>query len=60
MKSLNFILKIAAAVLALGAAVCCVIAFWDNLQSAFESAKSALPKCRCRQKADYIDWSEEA
>ncbi|MCD8375834.1 MAG: hypothetical protein LUD69_02710 [Oscillospiraceae bacterium] len=61
MKNTRCILKIAAAVLALGAAICCVAAFWDNLQDALESAKAALPDCRCRRKSDdYIDWDEEA
>lgn len=59
MKSVGFILKLVAAALALGAAVCCVIAFWDNLRDLISSVKSALPKGCCLRKAEYIDWDEE-
>ncbi len=59
MKNASFILKIVSAVLALGAAICCIIAFWDNLQAAFAQVKSALPECPCHKKNEYIDWDEE-
>lgn len=59
MKNMNFILKLVAAALALSAAVCCIVAFWDNLRDALDYVKTALPKCCCHGKAEYIDWDEE-
>lgn len=63
MKVTRFILKIAGAALALAAAVCCVIAFWDQIESAFDCAKGKIhkPHCCMRSKEynDYADWDAE-
>lgn len=62
MKGTQFVLKIVAAALALAAAVCCVIAFWDQLTGALECAKKKLNKrCdRCDGEYDaYVDWDAE-
>lgn len=63
MKVARFVLKVVAAALALAAAVCCVIAFWDKLAEVFCCAKEKLCKsgCRCRgsEYDDYVDWDAE-
>lgn len=61
MKVVRLILKIAAAVLALAAAVYCVIAFWDKIEAAFNCVKAKLCKCglcSCESE-DYADWPVE-
>lgn len=61
MKVARSILKIAAAALALAAAVCCVIAFWDKIEAAFNCVKAKLCKkglCTCESE-DYADWTVE-
>lgn len=61
MKVARFVLKIVAAVLAVAAAVCCVIAFWDKLETAAGAVKAKLGKCGCCQNNefdDYVDWDE--
>lgn len=63
MRAAQFVLKIVAAALALAAAVCCVIAFWDKIASGFGCAKEKLGRARCRcgggEYDDYVDWDEE-
>lgn len=61
MKATRVILKIVAAVLVVGAAVCCVIAFWDKIEAAFNCVKAKLCKrglCTCESE-DYVDWDVE-
>lgn len=60
MKVARFILKIVAAALAVAAAVCCVIAFWDKLEAAAGAVKAKLGKCCCQENEfdDYVDWDE--
>lgn len=62
MKVARFILKIVAAALAMAAAVCCVIAFWDKIEAAFGCAKEKLCKSGWRRGSeydDYVDWDAE-
>ena len=62
MKAARFVLKIVAAALALAAAVCCVIAFWDKIETAFCCLKSKVRKieCSCAGECDdYVDWDAE-
>ena len=58
MKATQLILKIVAAVLALAAAVCCVIAFWDKIETAFYYLKEKVSKINCcdSEYDDYADW----
>ena len=61
MKVASCVLKIVAAILALAAAVCCVIAFWDKIEAAFDCVKAKLCKkglCTCESE-DYVDWTAE-
>ncbi len=61
MKATRVILKIVAAVLVVGAAACCVIAFWDKIEAAFNCVKTKLCKrglCTCECE-DYADWNVE-
>lgn len=63
MKVARFVLKIVAAALALAAAVCCVIAFWDKLAAVFDCARKKLCKsgycCGGSEYDDYVDWDAE-
>lgn len=63
MRAAQFVLKVVAAALALAAAVCCVIAFWDRIAGGFSCAKERLGRTRCRcgvsEYDDYVDWDEE-
>lgn len=62
MKVARFVLKIVAAALALAAAVCCVIAFWDKIETAFYYVKEKIGKaglCCCGEYEDYADWDDE-
>ena len=61
MKVARFVLKIVAAALAVAAAVCCVIAFWDKIETAFYYVKEKLCKAGCcidGECDDYVDWDE--
>ena len=60
MKTVQFVLKIAAAALALAAAACCIVAFWDKIEAAFAGVKSKCCKSGCdNEYDDYVDWSAE-
>ena len=61
MKVARFVLKIVAAALAVAAAVCCVIAFWDKIEAACGCAKEKLCKSGCcgSEYDDYVDWDAE-
>ena len=58
MKAARLVLKIVAAALALAAAVCCVIAFWDKIETAFYYLKEKVGKIDCCDSEfdDYADW----
>lgn len=61
MKAARFVLKIVAAALALAAAACCVIAFWDKIEAAFNCVKSKVCSLKCcggTEYDDYVDWDE--
>lgn len=62
MKTARFVLKIVAAGLALAAAACCVIAFWDKIEEAFFCLKNKVKKIECAHDSefdDYVDWDAE-
>ena len=62
MKTARFVLKIVAAALALAAAVCCVIAFWDKIEETFFCLKNKVKKIECGcgdEYDDYVDWDAE-
>lgn len=62
MKTARCVLKIVAVVLALAAAVCCVITFWDKIESAFFCLRDKVRKldCCCDDEcSDYVDWDAE-
>lgn len=60
MKVARFVLKIVAAALALAAAVCCVIAYWDKLAALFQCAASKLRgKVKtCNYPSEYDDYAD--
>ncbi len=61
MKVARFVLKVVAAALALAAAACCVVAFWDKIVEVFGCAKAKLCKSGCcgGEYDDYVDWDAE-
>ena len=62
MKIARFVLKIIAASLALAAAVCAVIAFWDKILDAATGLKDVLSEkkanCRICRPAEYEDFAD--
>lgn len=59
MKVARFILKIVALSLAVAAAVCCVIAYWDKITAGACALGDKLGvKCRSAEYDDYADWDE--
>jgi len=59
MKAARFILKLFAILLAVGAAACCVIAYWDKIVDGCTALKSKLcPCCRDDEFDDYADWED--
>lgn len=60
MKIARFVLKIVGACLALAAAACCVIAYWDKIMEAAErvGSKLGLSCCHCSDYADYDDYAD--
>lgn len=60
MKVARFVLKIVALCLALAAAACCVIAYWDKLMEGVCLVKEKLGcPCRPSEYDDYADdWDE--
>ncbi len=59
MKAARFLLKLIAILLAVGAAVCCVIAYWDKIAGVCSTLKSKLcPCCRDEEFDDYADWED--
>ena len=63
MKIARFVLKIVGWALALAAAICCVVAYWDKLTSGFRCLKDRLSEkgpccCRPSEYDDYADWDE--
>ena len=61
MKTVRFILKIAAAVMAAAAVVCAVVAFWDNIMDLFDSIADKLEekKADSRFASEYDDYDDE-
>lgn len=63
MKVARFVLKIVGWSLALAAAVCCVVAYWDKITSSLCCLKDKLSEkgeCCCHPSEfdDYADWDE--
>lgn len=61
MRNMSALMKLVIAVLALCAAVCCIIAFWDNLRDAFDYAQERLRYGVRREEQDveFIDLNEQ-
>ena len=61
MKTVRFILKIAAAVMAVAAVACAVLAFWDKIMDLVESIsdKMAEKKANCCLASEFDDYDEE-
>ena len=61
MKTARCVLKIVAAALAIAAAACCVIAYWDKIENAFYCLKAKVQKiqCSCCECDESIDWDAE-
>ena len=62
MKAARLVLKIVAGALALAAAVCCVIAFWDKIEEAFYCLRDKVRKIECScdgECDDFVDWDAE-
>ena len=59
MKVARFVLKIVAASLAVAAAVCCIIAYWDKLMGVCSCARAAAEKRALRNRpAEYDDYAD--
>ena len=60
MKIARFVLKIVGACLALAAAACCVIAYWDKITEAVArvGAKLGLSCCCCSDYDDFDDYAD--
>jgi len=61
MKLARFVLKIVALSLAVAAAVCAVIAYWDKISDFFGGVRDKLEEkgyCRPSEYEDYADWDE--
>ena len=62
MKVARFVLKIVGWSLALAAAICCVVAYWDKLTSVFCGLKDKVSdqrqRCCPSEFDDYADWVE--
>ena len=63
MKVARFVLKIVGLSLALAAAICCVVAYWDKITSAVCGLKDKVADkgagcCHPSEFDDYADWDE--
>ena len=62
MKVARFVLKIVGWSLALAAAICCAVAYWDKLAAVFgglkEKVSKQCPHCCPSEFDDYADWDE--
>ena len=63
MKVARFVLKIVAISMAVMAAACCIIAYWDKIVEFFGCAKEKIAEktdCICHRSEydDYADWDE--
>lgn len=60
MKTARFVLKLVALGLAIGAAACAVIAYWDRISEFFYSVADRIEEkraaCSCGECDDYDDW----
>ena len=61
MKTVRFILKIAAVAMAVAAAACAVLAYWDKIMDLFDSIadKMAEKKADCCFASEFDDYDEE-
>lgn len=62
MKVARFVLKIVGACLAVAAAACCIIAYWDKIVEGVERIGCKLGLSSCRSDYadldDYADWED--
>ena len=60
MKTARFVLKIVGACLAVAAAACCIIAYWDKITEGFYyiGEKLGCKRCRPSEYDDYADWDD--
>ncbi|MEG2679556.1 MAG: hypothetical protein RR949_06395 [Oscillospiraceae bacterium] len=61
MKTAKFVMKLVAVFLAVAAAVCCVVAYWEKIQAFFVGIKGRCEEggCCCHHESDdYADWDE--
>lgn len=60
MKVARFVLKIVAASLAVAAAVCCIIAYWDKLMGVCSGARAAVAEKKALRSrpAEYDDYAD--
>lgn len=58
MKLGNLVLKIVAAICAVAALVCCIIAFWDKIEEYCYRMRQLIAAKRCcaAESDDYEDW----
>ena len=61
MKTVRFILKIAAAVMAVAAVACAVVAFWDSIMDLVDSIADRMEKkkANCCLASEFDDYDEE-
>lgn len=60
-KTVGFILKIVAAVMALAAVVCAVVAFWDHIMDLFDAIADKVEEKRADrrfQPAEFDDYDD--
>ncbi len=61
MRIARFVLKIIALTLAVAAAACAIIAYWDKISDFFCCVRNKLAEkgcCRPSEYDDYADWDE--
>lgn len=61
MKTVRFILKIAATVMALAAVVCTIVAFWDQIMDLFDTIIDKVEEKRanrCFESAEFDDYDD--
>ena len=63
MKVARFVLKIVGWCLAVAAAACCIIAYWDKITEAFTCLRDKCASkraccCHSPEFDDYADWDE--
>ncbi|MEG0440816.1 MAG: hypothetical protein RR450_02095 [Oscillospiraceae bacterium] len=61
MKVARFVLKVTTICLAIAAAACCIVAYWDQIAEFFGMLKAKVSDraCCCHHESDdYADWDE--